>query len=938
MKAARTKTGSTKRPAPSVSASASLLLSLSEIAARVQRARTVEQVLSTAGEGLLAIGILFSAAELHDGGVVVRLMVGARAVREKVEPLLGRSLNGFRGALPPGSPGQRALAERRCVLAEDLSTWIASYFSELDPQFVKQLYEENGLGRGVLAPIYLGEVPWGIAMLASETLSEADLPALSLFASQLSSAVESASAIESFERRTQQLNAIHAVATVGSAQNLEALLPNLLEIAAHATESELSLIHLLDPEREELVMTTPPFGQAEVPDGYRRVPLAASWLGLSERKLKPVAFRLGDCTPEIAAQMRAQGFLEAAQVPLHVSGKLSGCLHLLRRSPRPYTDSDLRSAEILAGQIAIQIDNARLYADAQRRVRQLSLLFNLSRIGTEEREVKPLVYRMLEQVLEALSVDHAAIHSYTEGRLITLGVRGKAAPLESVKGLESLPVDRGSAVGWAALERRTVQVAVRDLPQPAQEVARQLGFAQVTATPLMVSQRLFGVFSVARRVDTPFSGEELRLFLSCAAQMAIAIERAQLDEAERRRMLDLSLINELGGLIARDLDRSHVFSTAVRYLSRITEVPHVFVMLIDEDKRSLRIAASNVGDKTIDIRLGLDEPSAVAAAFHSLKPVAVNDAASDERATRALVERFGHRSLLAIPLISEGRPMGVVLMGDNRSSRRFHVAEVDRAVALSNQLATALANAQLFQDLKTSYEKLERAQAEVVKHERLAAVGEIAAVMAHEVRNPLGVIFNSLGQLKKQLQPTGDAKLLLQIVGEEADRLNRIVGDLLDFARPYEPVAKVERLDTVIGGAVEAARRAVPDSPVQVELEPIRDLDSFAMDGHLIRQALINLIINAMQSMPRGGKVTVRAVSDVREGQPGVRIDVCDQGVGVAAADAERIFEPFFTTKASGTGLGLAVVKRIVDAHKGEIWAHAAPDGGTIFSVRLPGS
>src|SRR6185436_2100715 len=103
---------------------------------------------------------------------------------------------------------------------------------------------------------------------------------------------------------------------------------------------------------------------------------------------------------------------------------------------------------------------------------------------------------------------------------------------------------------------------------------------------------------------------------------------------------------------------------------------------------------------------------------------------------------------------------------------------------------------------------LERAQAEVVRHERLAALGELAAVMAHEVRNPLGVIFNSLTTLKKRVSEVPDAALLLGIVGEEADRLNRIVGDLLDFARPYEPERAAVDLGPVVASAIDAASKA----------------------------------------------------------------------------------------------------------------------------------
>ena len=224
-----------------------------------------------------------------------------------------------------------------------------------------------------------------------------------------------------------------------------------------------------------------------------------------------------------------------------------------------------------------------------------------------------------------------------------------------------------------------------------------------------------------------------------------------------------------------------------------------------------------------------------------------------------------------------------------------------------------------------------------MRHERLAALGELAAVMAHEVRNPLGVIFNSLTTLKRLLRPTGDPEMLLNMVGEEADRLNRIVGDLLDFVRPYELVKKQMAVEPIIANAVDAAAQSTLHSSVRVLTEFPRELPSFPLDAHLLKQALVNLIVNAAQAMPRGGTVTVRATVEPVDGVPWLTVRVQDEGVGLSQRAAEKMFQPFFTTKATGTGLGLAVVKRIVDAHLGEITARANDDGeGTTFTVRFP--
>jgi signal transduction histidine kinase len=296
-----------------------------------------------------------------------------------------------------------------------------------------------------------------------------------------------------------------------------------------------------------------------------------------------------------------------------------------------------------------------------------------------------------------------------------------------------------------------------------------------------------------------------------------------------------------------------------------------------------------------------------------------------------LRSRTGGRGYLALPLLVRDRPIGAIIITDTRGPRRFTPAEVERAAAIVNQLAVAVENARLYEDLRRSYADLERAQQQLIQRERLAALGELSAIVAHEVRNPLGVIFNSLGSLRRLLRPAGDAKLLLDIVGEEADRLNRIVGDLLDFARPSTPELRPEPLERVVEEAVGAALAQRP-AGVEVERELDASVPPVPMDARLVRQAVLNVAVNAIQAMPRGGRIVVRTR---RDGDAAV-LEIEDSGAGIPEEVRGRIFEPFFTTKASGTGLGLAVVKRIVEGHGGAVSVAGRPGAGAIFALRFP--
>jgi len=263
-------------------------------------------------------------------------------------------------------------------------------------------------------------------------------------------------------------------------------------------------------------------------------------------------------------------------------------------------------------------------------------------------------------------------------------------------------------------------------------------------------------------------------------------------------------------------------------------------------------------------------------------------------------------------------------------------ADLDFLALAARHTATAARNAELIVDLRQSYAALHATQQSLLEKERLAAVGEMAAVMAHEVRNPLGVMFNVLSSLKKTPSAAGGSPLL-DILSEEASRLNVMVEELLLFARPQPPALAPEAVGPMVRAALDAARRAAASAlahEVHVEEEP--NLPEVPMDGRMVRQALVNLMVNAFQAMPGRGTLRVTSRRERHGAGHWLRIDVSDSGPGIAPEIRARLFQPFFTTRAKGTGLGLAIVRRFIEAHRGEVMVESAVGRGSVFSVRLP--
>jgi len=239
--------------------------------------------------------------------------------------------------------------------------------------------------------------------------------------------------------------------------------------------------------------------------------------------------------------------------------------------------------------------------------------------------------------------------------------------------------------------------------------------------------------------------------------------------------------------------------------------------------------------------------------------------------------------------------------------------------------------------LAKSYDHLRLAQEELVKTEQLAAVGELSAVIAHEVRNPLAIIKNAVGGLRRRELAADDADTLLGILDEETDRLNRLVNDLLAYARPIAPEPGHVDLRTLVMHAVELAAGGNQGLPhIEIELDLEREVDLVAGDEALLRHALINIVDNALQAMPEGGALKITCRNTDAGSRAAVAVDFHDTGEGMDTLVRSKARDPFFTTRQTGTGLGLAIVDRVARAHGGRVEIESRHGQGSTVSFIVP--
>ena len=236
-------------------------------------------------------------------------------------------------------------------------------------------------------------------------------------------------------------------------------------------------------------------------------------------------------------------------------------------------------------------------------------------------------------------------------------------------------------------------------------------------------------------------------------------------------------------------------------------------------------------------------------------------------------------------------------------------------------------------ELRSSHAELRVVQSELVTKNQLAAVGELAAAIAHEVRNPLAVIVNAVAGLRRAPGSEEDRGILLSIVDEEAARLNRLVTDLLRFARPVNvkrsPVSLLEL-------ANRSRSQATDGHEIVVTIADDPAIQTVWVDPSLFRLVFDNLVQNACQAMKGGGRVDITVTRGNLGMTPAVSIRIKDHGHGMEPEVRERALDPFFTTRPSGTGLGLPIVQRILEAHGGELLIDSQEREGTSVTLNLP--
>ncbi|MFN7208980.1 MAG: ATP-binding protein, partial [Aggregatilineales bacterium] len=303
------------------------------------------------------------------------------------------------------------------------------------------------------------------------------------------------------------------------------------------------------------------------------------------------------------------------------------------------------------------------------------------------------------------------------------------------------------------------------------------------------------------------------------------------------------------------------------------------------------------------------------------------------------------RSGIAAPLRYQERLIGILALASGKA-RQFSPYDLRLLETVASQAALAVHNAQLYSALQgyahnleamvqERTEALKRAEQQLMRAEKLAALGTLAAGIAHEINNPLQPLLTNLELMLEDVdqgRPTD--RELLEFAIRDVQRIKGIVSNLLDFARPTRPIFASLQINDVVGEVLALARKQLEQTHIQLHLD-LQARRQCKGSADQLKQVLLNLVINAMEAMPNGGTLTLATADVQHDGQPYIELSVADTGVGIPSEQLRQIFDPLFSTKPNGTGLGLAISHNIITSHGGQIHVESRPND-TRFIIHLP--
>ncbi|MBX3731874.1 MAG: GAF domain-containing protein [Verrucomicrobiae bacterium] len=568
-------------------------------------------------------------------------------------------------------------------------------------------------------------------------------------------------------------------------------------------------------------------------------------------------------------------------------------------------------------------------ADLRARIQRLETLQRVSRVLHSTLE--------LRESLELILGEMMALVPATSGLVALINPTTRFLEIEAALGLPPhvrsmrFRVGEGSA-GWAARTGRPILVA--DTTRDGRHLPLRRNIRSELAIPLRVAGEVRGV--VALHADRPaaFSPADLDLLGEIAALASPAIRNTWHYEQARLKARFLESLVRVGQIINSTISRDEALQVITREARSLLQARMCSLMMLDDSGEWMVLRASHGAGPAYRSKPHLNvSESFVGIVLRRKKAMQLENVQSSGRYQNTAVAREeGLVSLLSVPLVFAGKAIGALNLYTGEP-HTFSDEEVRSLSAYADLSAVALDKARL-------YDRTVAVEEQLRESERLTALGLLAAELAHEIRNPLTVMKMLHHSIRSGFDPGEPTATDLRVMGEKMDHLNRIVDRVLDLARRNEPELSRVQINRLLDDLGLLIRHKCRSQQVELVQRLAPGLPELAADPTQLEQAFLNLTLNALEAMPTGGRLAIqtRALGRRGSGNPShVMVRFRDSGTGMPEEQRQRAFTPLLgSTKPKGTGLGLAMVQRVVEAHEGRLRIWSAVGRGTAIAMILP--
>jgi len=694
----------------------------------------------------------------------------------------------------------------------------------------------------------------------------------------------------------------------------------------------------------------------------------------------------GDCGPGFS-QKSVPHFASVLATPiLDENSNCTGVIAMWSSQAREYSDSEIIMLSTLAAQVFGIIKQTQLSEQLHRKLQEQTRIYEVGKALSS-----PL---NLDELLDLISKTSVEL---TKARGGVLRLLNREQTLLEIKSSYGEVVTRTASTGRKIGEGIAGLVTARGMPIRIDEITPELLETEVVLSmqhslicvPISGKEGVIGTITLFDKHpegdEHRFSEEDENLLMSFAGHAAIAIEHARFYE----RMEELALDNLLR---LRELSILYHINTAMRSTVRLNKLLRIILtgvtiggglgfnrailLMVNDRSQTLKgilgvgpgsgeeanqIWQNNLRQQKTLVEMIVEVPDDTEYEETSFEKTAksiwmpltldqglfartvlekrafnVTEGSSYLEESQYILTLFDTPRFATVPLIVRDKVIGVIYVDNKYNNVPISDDDMNFLQMFANQAALDIDNAMLYLNLERRNQELREVQDQLVQMEKMTALGEMAATIAHEIRNPLICVGGFARRLLKDESLTEKSRKYVNIISEEATRLENILQDILTFSKDTRIQIEECNVNTIIKSALDVLALETADREIEVNTCFYTELDPILADPQHLKQVFLNLITNAVHQVPEKKGLINIMTYNTHSSAGGVTIEFTDNGGGIPPEIIDNIFNPFFTTKGSGTGLGLAIIRKIIDNHRGHISVRNRPGVGVTFVINLP--